>query len=121
SSHRLKHEEGCAMPAAHDRTHDLKLRATLGLARQGTAYFARHLDLLSDADFDAPSLLPGWSRRHVVAHVAFNARALTRLASWAATGVERAMYESAEKRDAEIEEGATRSPAELRELATTEA
>ena len=45
-------------------------------ARRGAAFFARKLNELSDADFDAPSLREGWSRRHVVAHVSYQARAM---------------------------------------------
>ncbi|OQO93859.1 maleylpyruvate isomerase family mycothiol-dependent enzyme [Saccharomonospora piscinae] len=85
-------------------------------ARRGTAYFARVLGGLSDAELDAPSLLPGWSRRHVVAHVGYNARALTRLLEWARTGVETPMYASAEQRGAEIESGATLPARALRSL-----
>ena len=40
---------------------------------------------------------PGWSRRHVVAHVGYNARALTRLVEWAKTGIETPMYASADQ------------------------
>lgn len=88
----------------------------LSLARQGTEYYDGLLGGLPDADLDGPSRLPGWDRRHVVAHVAFNARALARLVQWARTGVENPMYPSADARNAEIEDGAHRSPAELREL-----
>lgn len=56
-------------------------------------------------DLDAPSLLPGWSRRHVIAHVAANADALSNLVHWAATGIETPMYASAEARLAGIENG----------------
>lgn len=76
-------------------------------ARRGYAFFARALDALTDAELDAPSLLPGWSRRHVVAHVGYNARALGRLVEWARTGVETPMYPSPQHRDAEIQTGAT--------------
>lgn len=58
-----------------------------------------------DFDLDAPSLLPGWSRRHVIAHVAANAEALSNLVHWAATGIETPMYASVEARLAGIEEG----------------
>lgn len=44
------------------------------LARRGSALFARKLNELSDADLDAPSLLQGWSRRHVVVDVCHSAR-----------------------------------------------
>ena len=46
------------------------------LARRGTAYFARKLNELRDADLDAPCLRAGWSRRHLVAHVSYQAREL---------------------------------------------
>lgn len=85
-------------------------------ARRGTAYFARRLGELADAELDRPSLLPGWSRRHVIAHVGYNARALTRLLAWARTGVETPMYSSAEQRGSEIEAGATLPARALRSL-----
>ncbi|MEU3269891.1 maleylpyruvate isomerase family mycothiol-dependent enzyme [Saccharomonospora sp. NPDC006951] len=88
----------------------------LTLARRGTAYFARKLNELGDAALDEDSLLPGWSRRHVIAHVGYNARALTRLVDWARTGVENPMYASAEQRAAEIELGATTPARALRNL-----
>lgn len=105
------------MAARTDRTADPAIQAGLLLARRGTAYFLHKLDELSDDDFDAPSLLPGWDRRHVIAHVGYNARALTHLTQWAATGVEQPMYASPRARNDEIELGAaTLSPTALREL-----
>lgn len=84
--------------------------------QQGTDLFLGAVDNLTDAEFAGPSGLPGWTRAHLVAHLHFNALALGRLVSWAATGEEQRMYPSREHRDAEINEGATRPPAELREL-----
>ncbi len=104
------------MPARTDRTTDPALRAALLLARRGQAYFSRALNELRTDELDAPSLLPGWSRRHVVAHVGLNARALTRLTEWAATGVETPMYASPAERDAEIELAATLPARALRNL-----
>src|SRR5690606_1903973 len=89
------------MVARIDKTRDPELLAGLLLARRGTAYFERKLAELSDDDFDGPSLLPGWDRRHVIAHVGYNARALTHLTEWAATGVETPMYPTPEARNAE--------------------
>jgi maleylpyruvate isomerase len=88
----------------------------LGWARRGTAYFARRLNELNNADLRAPSLIRGWTRAHVVAHVGYNARALARLVEWAGTGVETPMYRSEEARLAEIELGATLPPRALRNL-----
>ncbi|AJE44889.1 maleylpyruvate isomerase N-terminal domain-containing protein [Celeribacter indicus] len=44
------------------------------LARRGTAYFARKLMELPDADLSGPSALPGLTRAHVVARVSYAAR-----------------------------------------------
>ncbi len=88
----------------------------LRLVRQGTALFAKSLDELPDDDFVLPSLLPGWKRSHVIAHVGYNARALRNLMGWAATGIEHPMYETPEARDLEIERGSALSPHELRTL-----
>jgi len=46
----------------------------LALARRGTAYFARKLNELNDEALDGASLIPGWTRRHVVALVGYHAR-----------------------------------------------
>ncbi|WP_328869574.1 maleylpyruvate isomerase family mycothiol-dependent enzyme [Streptomyces sp. NBC_00287] len=76
-------------------------------ARLGTELF------LKAADLDGDSALPGWSRRHVVAHVAANADALGNLVHWAATGEPTPMYSSPEERAAGIEKGARLPEAEL--------
>ncbi|MCX6499464.1 MAG: maleylpyruvate isomerase family mycothiol-dependent enzyme, partial [Arthrobacter sp.] len=62
------------------------------------------------------TLLPGWTRRHITAHIGYNARAIARLVEWAATGVETPMYASTDIRDHEINFGATLSPIALRHL-----
>jgi uncharacterized protein (TIGR03083 family) len=61
----------------------------------------------------APSLLPGWSRGHVLTHVARNADALANLLRTARTGEPRAAYASAGARAAAIDAGAARRPADL--------
>jgi len=104
------------MVARHDQTTDPVLLDGLLQARRGTAFFARKLNELTDAELDGDSLLPGWTRRHVVAHVGYNARAVARLVEWAATGVETPMYPSVEIRNHEIDFGATLSPIALRNL-----
>jgi maleylpyruvate isomerase len=88
----------------------------------GTELLTRAVDALPDDALRAPSALPGWSRAHVVAHVARNAEALTRLATWARTGIETPMYPSREHRAAEIESSAQAPVDVLRaELVTTAA
>jgi len=68
---------------------------------------------LTDEDIGAPSLLPGWTRGHVLNHVARNAEALRNLLSWARTGVVTPSYPSQQARDDAIEAGAARPAAEL--------
>jgi maleylpyruvate isomerase len=68
---------------------------------------------LSDAQAREPSLLPGWSRGHVLTHIARNADGLRNLLIWARTGTETPMYTSAESRSADIEAGAGRPAADL--------
>lgn len=99
----------------------LVTRPDLRIVRDGTAYFLSKLREIDDDELDRPSLLPGWTRRHVTAHVAYNALALLNLVEWARTGVEKSMYESPEARDEQIEQGIALSPTELRELNDTAA
>ena len=81
---------------------------------EGELAVAGLVDRLTDDELAAASALPGWSRAHVVAHLARNADALVNLLSWARTGVETPMYPSREVRDAEIDTTAELSPARLR-------
>ncbi|PXX63139.1 maleylpyruvate isomerase [Nocardia tenerifensis] len=67
---------------------------------------------LTDDDVAEPSLLPGWTRGHVLAHVARNADSLLNLLLWAHTGVEIPQYASMFLRDFEIDAGAPRPAAE---------
>jgi maleylpyruvate isomerase len=68
---------------------------------------------LSDEQTREPSLLPGWSRGHLLTHVARSCDGLLNLLTWAETGVETPMYPSREAREADIEAGADRSAGEL--------
>lgn len=62
---------------------------------------------------DVPSLCTGWTRGHVLTHIARNADAVNNLVTWAVTGVETPMYPSQAARAADIEAGAGRSIPEL--------
>lgn len=78
---------------------------------------SRLLDTLGRLDEPAlrvPSLLPGWTRGHVLAHVALNAHSLVNLFEWARTGMEKPQYPSWAQRDAAIETFSTRTLAEHR-------
>jgi maleylpyruvate isomerase len=84
----------------------------------------RLLDLVVTAapELTGPSLLPGWGRADVVAHLIGNAWGLNRLVDWAATGVVNPMYPDPAARAAQIADLATRPAAQLRtDLATASA
>jgi maleylpyruvate isomerase len=68
---------------------------------------------LSEDDLRAPSLLPGWTRGHVLTHLARNADAMRNLLLGARSGESRSAYASAAAREAGIEQGAGRSGPEL--------
>jgi maleylpyruvate isomerase len=81
---------------------------------QGTKTFLAALGALPDDRLERPTGLPGWTGKHLLAHVAANADALVNLAYWARTGEETVMYSSPRQRDADIEAGACRPAQELR-------
>jgi maleylpyruvate isomerase len=68
---------------------------------------------LDDQAARAPSGLPGWSRGHVLTHLARNADGLGNLVEWAVTGRSHPMYPSMQAREADIEAGAARPAREL--------
>jgi maleylpyruvate isomerase len=61
----------------------------------------------------APSLCEGWTRGHVLSHVARNADGLVRLTRSVVDGTGETMYDSRPKRNADIEAGAGRPVDEL--------
>ena len=63
---------------------------------------------LTDDRARGPSLLPGWTRGHVLTHLARNAEGGTRLLGWARTGVASYEYPSVAARADAIEDGAGR-------------
>lgn len=78
----------------------------LAWANDGQSRFERAVEECGDVR--GPSRLPGWTRGHVVCHVARNAEGLVRLLNWARTGIETPMYPSIQARTADIEAGAGR-------------
>ncbi|TQM57296.1 maleylpyruvate isomerase family mycothiol-dependent enzyme [Humibacillus xanthopallidus] len=89
--------------------------------REGTELFLKALESVDDATLGAPGPLPGWTGRHLVAHVAANADALGNLAHWARTGEETPMYSSPERRGADIEAGSRQPATQLRHWAVSSA
>jgi maleylpyruvate isomerase len=83
----------------------------------------RTVDALTAEELAGPSLLPGWSRAHVVAHLALNGFAMAAVAEGVGRGTTPAMYESDEQRNTDIDELAEADPADLRDrlLAATTA
>ncbi|MCR6031034.1 maleylpyruvate isomerase family mycothiol-dependent enzyme [Nocardioides sp. zg-579] len=88
---------------------------------EATARLIRTVDAMGEDDWRAPSLLPGWSRAHVVAHLTLNAEALTGVLDAAGRDEPAAMYVSPERRDADIDQLAAAGTTELRDrfLAST--
>lgn len=87
---------------------------SLAWAGDGAGHLRGLMMQMGDDAFAVPSALPGWTRAHVLTHIARNADALINLLIWARTGVETPAYASPTARDAAIEEGAKRAPAQIR-------
>ncbi|MEL5953446.1 maleylpyruvate isomerase family mycothiol-dependent enzyme [Streptomyces sp. CLV115] len=90
-------------------------------ARTGTKLVLAAVADLDEAGFSADSALPGWTRKHLAAHVAANADALCNLVHWAATGERTPMYASAGERAAGIAKGTALSAGQLRSWLTASA
>jgi maleylpyruvate isomerase len=85
---------------------------TAALVAAETARVVHTAESLDDAGVSGPSLCEGWTRGHVLTHVARNADALARVCAVATDGVSGSMYDSDEARDAEIGAGAGRPASE---------
>ncbi len=75
----------------------------------------RTVDSLREEQWPEPSGLPGWSRAHVVAHLALNAEGLARAVDGLAHERAVPIYDSNDRRDADIEELSTSGAADIRE------
>ena len=79
-----------------------------------TDRYLASLENVTDEQLREPSLLPGWTRGHVVAHVALNGHGLARGLRGARTGEAMPVYDSQDVRDADIEERSGGSADDLR-------
>ncbi|MGW0432119.1 maleylpyruvate isomerase family mycothiol-dependent enzyme [Micromonospora sp. NPDC003197] len=79
---------------------------SLEWVERGTELLATQVAALDEPAMTEASALPGWTRKHLVAHVAANADALGNLVHWARTGERTPMYSSMEQRNADITSGA---------------
>lgn len=80
---------------------------------EAEALVAKYVSDLSNEDVAHDSLLPDWSRGHVLCHLANNARGLSNLIEWALSGVQKDMYLSVEQRAIDIENDAKRPGSEI--------
>lgn len=87
---------------------------SLGWVETGTVLVRDALAQLDEDGFTEASALPGWTRKHLAAHLAANAEAIGNLVHWAATGERTPMYSSPEQRNADIEAGSRRAGTDLR-------
>jgi maleylpyruvate isomerase len=85
---------------------DAALRQLSDQIDQATQRLLDVARVITEPDLRAPSLLPGWTRAHVLAHLARTADAMRNLLIGARTGQDRPAYVSAEAREAGIEAGA---------------
>ncbi|BBG01134.1 MULTISPECIES: maleylpyruvate isomerase family mycothiol-dependent enzyme [Pseudonocardia] len=101
-------------PPAAEITVPPPLADSLAWAGDGQAHLRGLMTRMGGEAFTAPSLLTGWTRAHVLTHVARNADAMCNLLTWARTGTETPAYRSPQARDADIAAGAARGPDEIR-------
>lgn len=95
-----------AVPASFDAA------AGLEQITEATAHLLATVAELTDEDLRRPSRCEGWTRGHVLAHLARNADGQSNMLNTAATGEVTPMYASDEKRNADIEAGSSRPVAE---------
>jgi len=89
------------------------MKPELGWLRAGTGLLISQLAALSDDRFSEPCALPGWTRAHLLTHLARNADAIRNLTRWAATGIESPMYPGGHaQREADIDADVAR-PAQV--------
>jgi maleylpyruvate isomerase len=79
--------------------------------QESTQRLIESAERLDDPAVAQPSRLPGWTRGHVLTHIARNADGAVNLMTWARTGVVTPQYASLEQRVIDIEAGAGRSAA----------
>jgi maleylpyruvate isomerase len=91
---------------------DSALRELSDQIDQATQRLLGTARIITDPDLRVPSMLPGWTRGHVLAHVARNADGMRNVLAGVRTGQDRPAYASAEAREAGIEQDAGRRATE---------
>ena len=92
---------------------DTALRQLSDEIDQATQRLLDTARIITEPDLRAPSLLPGWTRAHVLAHVARNADAMRTVLAGVRTGQDRPGYAGSGAREAGIEQSAGRPAREL--------
>jgi maleylpyruvate isomerase len=115
------------MPSDRPSDRPGEREVALSLLPHASVGVVRAVDRLADDEWSTPSLLPGWSRAHVVAHLALNAEGLARCLRGVVAadaddqvddqegGEPRTMYESDEQRDQDIDDLAASAPNRIRD------
>lgn len=85
-----------------------RVAADLAAVAESTAHLLRTVAGMAPEDVAGPSALPGWTRAHVLAHIARNADSLVNLLETARTGIEIPQYTSLEARERGIQDGVGR-------------
>jgi maleylpyruvate isomerase len=93
---------------------------TVDLLGEAAHRLTRTVDGFHGDDWSAPSLLPGWTRAHVVAHLALNAEGMARalrgvVADDTDDDEPRTMYDSDDQRDSDIAALAGADASQLRD------
>lgn len=84
------------------------------LLHEANQRLVRTVDALTEEALAEPSSLPGWSRAHVVAHLALNADGLAGSLAGIGRNDPTPMYPTQEARDTDIDDLAAAGPATLR-------
>ena len=92
---------------------DPSLKDLTAQVDDATSHLLETAARLTDEQVQQPSLLPRWTRGHVLTHIARSGDALRNLLEGARSGTPRDAYPSQEARNAEIEAGSGRSAAAL--------
>jgi maleylpyruvate isomerase len=79
------------------------LTSDINVMQRESAMAMATIASLGDDELQKSTECEGWTRAHVIAHLARDADAMANLVRWAVTGRETPAYESREKRDADIE------------------
>ena len=88
------------------------MRAGLSAVAAAEERLRATVESFDERDLAEPSLCEGWTRGHVLAHVALNAHSLVNLMEWARTGVETPQYPGWDERNRAIERCSRRTKAE---------